>query len=291
MKKNAKKECDKSTREQRTRQRLESPTYRLATHDPDFLEHDDLRAVRLQLEYQKPEWTMRQQGVRSTVIVFGSARLRAQDQLDEAKAALTQKLESHPDDPKLAAKLASLERQQKYVRYYDEARKFAALVSQSFKHEHRHDFMVATGGGPGIMEAANRGADDVGARSIGLNIDLPFEQAPNPYISKELCFQFRYFALRKMHFLMRAKALVAFPGGFGTFDEVFEILTLVQTKKVAPLPIVLMGKDYWSQAVNLQFLADEGFISPQDLALFEIVETAEEAIEVIFEFYDGTPPE
>ncbi len=291
MKKNASKECDNSTKEQRTHQLLESPTYRLATHDPDFLEHDDLRAVRLQLEYQKPEWTLRQQGVRSTVIVFGSARLRAQEQLDEAKATLTQKQKSHPDDAKLAEELASLERQQKYVKYYDEARKFAAIVSQRFKDEHRSDFMVATGGGPGIMEAANRGADDVGARSIGLNIDLPFEQAPNPYISKELCFQFRYFALRKMHFLMRAKALVAFPGGFGTFDEVFEILTLVQTKKVPPLPIILMGKAYWSQAVNLPFLADEGFISPQDLALFEIVETAEEAVQVIFEFYDSNPPE
>jgi uncharacterized protein (TIGR00730 family) len=275
----------------RTRQLLESSTYRLATQDPDFLEHDDLRAVRLQLEYLKPEWTMRQQGVRSTVIVFGSARLRSKEHLEAQKAELKRQLKANPDSSELTKQLAILERQQKYVRYYDEARKFAAIVSRRFMDEKRCDFMVATGGGPGIMEAANRGADDVGARSIGLNIDLPFEQVPNPYISKELCFQFRYFALRKMHFLMRARALVAFPGGFGTFDEVFEILTLVQTKKVPPLPIILMGRDYWSQAVNLKFLAKEGFISPKDLTLFNIVETAEEAVDVISDFYGGNPPE
>ncbi len=177
------------------------------------------------------------------------------------------------------------------MKYYDEARKFAAIVSRRIKAEARRGFVVITGGGPGIMEAANRGADDVGARSIGLNINLPREQEPNPYISPELCFQFRYFALRKMHFLMRAKALVAFPGGFGTFDEVFEVLTLVQTKKVAPLPIILIGREYWSRVVDFNYLADEGFIAHDDLKLFEIVDTAEEAIALISDFYGGSPPE
>ncbi|MCF6198560.1 MAG: LOG family protein [Hyphomicrobiaceae bacterium] len=276
--------------DQRTRQLLDSPSYRLATNDPDFLEHDDLRAVRLQLEYQKPEWTLQQQNVRSTVIVFGSARLRSQEQLDAQRVELQRRITANPKDADLAQQQDILQRQQKYIRYYDEARKFAAIVSQRFMDEKRSDFMIATGGGPGIMEAANRGADEVGARSIGFNIDLPFEQVPNPYISKELCFQFRYFALRKMHFLMRARALVAFPGGFGTFDEVFEILTLVQTKKVSALPIVLLGKEFWSQAVNLDFLASEGLISRQDLSLFTIVETAEEAVNVILDYYEGKPP-
>ncbi len=281
---------DNTTRANRIKTLLESPTYRLATDDPDFLEHDDLRAVRLQLEYLKPEWTMRNQGIGSTVIVFGSARLLSANQLDAKFAKLDEKLKQQPDNESLLSEYKLLEERRKYVKYYDEARKFAALVSKRFQDECRCDFVVITGGGPGIMEAANRGADDVGARSIGLNIELPREQTPNPFISPQLCFQFRYFALRKMHFLMRAKALLAFPGGFGTFDELFEVLTLVQTKKVPPLPIVLMGKDYWSRAVNFEFLAEEGFISEHDLALFNITDSAEQAVEFINDFYHGIPP-
>ncbi len=281
---------DNTTRANRIKSLLESPTYRLATDDPDFLEHDDLRAVRLQLEYLKPEWTMRKQGIGSTVIVFGSARLLSANQLDAKFAKLNEKLKQQPDNECLLSEYKLLEERRKYVKYYDEARKFAALVSKRFQDECRCDFVVVTGGGPGIMEAANRGADDVGARSIGLNIELPREQTPNPFISPQLCFQFRYFALRKMHFLMRAKALLAFPGGFGTFDELFEVLTLVQTKKVPPLPIVLMGKDYWSRAVNFEFLAEEGFISEHDLALFNITDSAEQAVEFINDFYHGVPP-
>ena len=281
---------NKTTRADRIKKLMESPTYRLATDDPDFLEHDDLRAMRLQLEYLKPEWIMRNQGIGSTVIVFGSARLLSAGQLEEKFAELEEKLKQQPDNESLRLEYKQLEKRRKYVKYYDEARKFSALVSKRFQDECRCDFVVITGGGPGIMEAANRGADDVGARSIGLNIELPREQTPNPFISPQLCFQFRYFALRKMHFLMRAKALLAFPGGFGTFDELFEVLTLVQTKKVAPLPIVLMGKDYWSKAVNFEFLAEEGFIKEDDLALFNITDSAEQAIEFINDFYHGVPP-
>ncbi len=268
----------------------ESEPYRLAANDPDFLEHGDLRSVRLQLEYLKPEWTMSKEGISSTVIVFGSARLRSKDQLDAQRSLNQQALRKSPEDKALQVISKRLEQQRKYTRYYDEARKFSAIVSRRFQEEGRRDFVIVTGGGPGIMEAANRGADDVGARSIGLNIDLPKEQDPNPYISPELCFQFRYFALRKMHFLMRAKALVAFPGGFGTFDEVFEVLTLVQTQKVSPLPIILLGKEYWSRAVDFEFLASEGFIGQEDLGLFHIVDNAETAVNVISDFYDGTPP-
>jgi len=268
---------------------VESETYRLATNDPDFLEHNDLRSVRLQLEYLKPEWTMRRQGVSSTVIVFGSARVQSAKQLDAEMAVLGDSLQKAPENKALLARQEVLNKRKNYVKYYNEARKFSAIVSEKFQDQDRRDFVVVTGGGPGIMEAANRGADDVGARSIGLNINLPKEQEPNPYISPELCFQFRYFALRKMHFLMRAKALVAFPGGFGTLDEVFEVLTLVQTKKVAPLPIILFGKEYWSQAVNFKFLAQESFIEPADLALFKVVDSAKDAVRLISDFYNGKP--
>ena len=269
---------------------VDSDPYKLATHDPDFLEHGDLRPVRLQLEYLKTEWTLRQQGVYSTIIVFGSSRLSSRKQLDNEISLLREGLLNAPDNKALLARQEVLNRRKKYIKYYDEARKFASIVSEKFQDNGRRDFVVVTGGGPGIMEAANRGADDVGARSVGLNIDLPNEQDPNPYISPELCLRFRYFAMRKMHFLKRAKALVAFPGGFGTLDEVFEVLTLVQTKKVAPLPIVLLGKEYWSKAVDLNFLAQEGFIEPDDLALFKIVDTAKAAVRVISDFYNGKTP-
>jgi len=199
-------------------------------------------------------------------------------------------LQNAPENKTLLVRLEVLTKQKDYVKYYNEARKFSSIVSEKFQENGRRDFVVITGGGPGIMEAANRGADDVGARSIGLNIDLPKEQNPNPYISPELCFRFRYFALRKMHFLKRAKALVAFPGGFGTLDEVFEVLTLVQTNKVPPLPIVLFGKEYWSKAVDFNFLAQEGFIEPDDLSLFKIVDTAKAAVRVISDFYNGKAP-
>ena len=263
---------------------FQSDAYRLSSSDPDLLELDDLRPVRLQLEYLKPDILQSREGIRSTVVVFGSARVRpdadGRAELDSAKA-------SHQPDP---IAVRDLEKQLRQSAYYEEARQFANIVSRRFQAEGRPDFVVVTGGGPGIMEAANRGADEVGARSIGLNIDLPMEQMPNPYISPELCFRFRYFGLRKMHFLMRAKALVTFPGGFGTLDELFDVLTLVQTGKIDPIPIVLVGKTYWNRVVDFDFLVEEGFVAPDDLSFFEIVDTAAEAVQVICKFYNETPP-
>ena len=187
--------------------------------------------------------------------------------------------------------MAQAERQVRLSRYYVEAQRFAELVSLRFQQEDRRDFVVVTGGGPGIMEAANLGAYDVGARSAGLNITLPHEQTPNPFITPDLAFRFRYFALRKMHFLMRAKALVAFPGGFGTMDELFEVLTLVQTGKMPKLPIVLFGPEFWTRAVDFDYLVAEGMISPQDCQLFTLVETADQAIAALLDFYQGQPPD
>lgn len=246
---------------------LASPSYRLAHQDTALLAEDDLRALRLQLELLKPERALRRYGISSTVVVFGSARILPPD--------------SAPDTA----------RARRQARYLDEARRFAALVSRRFQQEGRRDFVVVTGGGPGIMEAANRGAWEVGARSIGLNITLPHEQVPNPFITPDLAFRFRYFALRKMHFAMRAKGMVAFPGGFGTLDELFEILTLVQTGKMAPIPIVLVGASFWRQAINFDFLIEEGMIAAADTALFTLVDTAEEAAAALQNFYHGRPPD
>ena len=266
-----------------------NPAYRLAYEDADLMEQDDLRAMRLQLELIKPERALRRHDVRSTVVVMGSARIvspdTAQRQLKDAQA------QGDPASPKGQREVAQAERQVRLSRYYVEARRFAELVSLRFQQEDRRDFVVVTGGGPGIMEAANLGAYDVGARSAGLNITLPHEQTPNPFITPDLAFRFRYFALRKMHFLMRAKALVAFPGGFGTMDELFEVLTLVQTGKMPKLPIVLFGPEFWTRAVDFDYLVAEGMISPQDCQLFTLVETADQAIAALLDFYQGQPPD
>lgn len=267
-----------------------SPAYRLAHEDADFLGSGELRPVRLQLELLKPESHLRRQNVSSTVVVFGSARLLPSEDAQARLAALQERARARPEDPALRSSLARAENQLKYSRYCDEARRFAAIVSGHFQRERRRDFVIVTGGGPGIMEAANRGAHDAGARSIGLNITLPDEQAPNPFVSPELCFRFRYFGLRKMHFLLRARALVAFPGGYGTLDELFEVLTLVQTGKVRRLPIVLVGAAFWRRAIDFEFLVAEGFIDAEDAALFSVVETAEEIVDVLHAFYGGKPP-
>lgn len=248
---------------------LDSPAYRMAHEDFDFLAMDDLRPVRLQLELLKPEHALREEGIDSTVVVFGSARIAAPD-ADHATR--------------------SDARSSDHARYYEEARRFAHKISTRFQQAGRCDFVVVTGGGPGIMEAANRGAFEAGARSIGLNITLPHEQAPNPYISPELAFRFRYFALRKMHFLLRARALVTFPGGFGTLDELFEVLTLVQTGKMTRIPIVLVGTTFWNRLMDFDYLVEEGFISPSDLELFIRVDTAEQIIAALETFYTGHPP-
>ena len=272
---------------------LESGSYVKASEDLDLLQRDELRSVRLGLELLKPELIQHEQGVVSTIVVFGSARTletdEAKRQLDRARDAL----DVSPDDAGLKRALRLAENRVEHARYYDQAREFARIVSSACQLDDRCEYVVVTGGGPGIMEAANRGARDVGAKSVGLNIVLPFEQAPNPYITPELCFQFRYFAIRKMHFLMRAKALVAFPGGFGTFDELFETLTLIQTGKVPQVPVILLGRRFWDRVVDFEGLVEEGVISPEDLDLFSFADTAEEAWRRISEFHaegDHEPP-
>lgn len=267
--------------EQLTDALLQSPSYRRADQDIEFLNRDELRPIRLQLELLKPEMIQQEEGIRSTIVVFGSARLvepaAAQARLKKAEAALARK----PKDRELQRAVAVARQQVKLAPFYDQAREFGRLVSSTCQIDGRCDFVVVTGGGPGIMEAANRGAADVGAKSVGLNITLPQEQAPNPYITPSLCFQFKYFAVRKMHFLLRAKALVAFPGGFGTLDELFETLTLLQTGKVTGLTIVLMGKTFWEKVINWPALVEAGLIGDEDLELFHYAETAQEAWDLI----------
>ncbi|MGB3418558.1 MAG: LOG family protein [Mesorhizobium sp.] len=245
-----------------------APTYRLAWNDEDFMTRRELRPVRLQLELLKPEMTLAERGIRSTVILFGGARI------------------PEPGGDAWAAKNETQKKNlEKNSKYYDEAREFARLCSQQSASSYFREFVVVTGGGPGVMEAGNRGADDVGAPSIGLNIVLPHEQAPNPYVTPELCFNFHYFAIRKMHFVMRAKAVAVFPGGFGTMDEFFETLTLIQTGRMERVPVILFGKAFWRRALDLDFLAEQGTITPGDQDIIDYVETAGEAWEIIRRFY------
>ena len=268
-----------------------SRSYRQAHIDPEFMGRVELRPVRLQLELLKPDLIQQEEGVASTVVVFGGTRVveraDAEARLEEARAALV----ADPKDPARLRSVRIAENVLKKSHYYDEAREFARLVSGSCQIDHQCDYVVCTGGGPGIMEAANRGAFDIGAKSIGLNITLPFEQEPNSYITPSLCFEFKYFAIRKMHFLMRAKAMVAFPGGFGTMDELFEALTLIQTKRMEPIPVVLFGKDYWTRLINWDLFVEEGTISPQDLDLIRYAETAQECWHIIQDFYRERPGE
>jgi uncharacterized protein (TIGR00730 family) len=260
----------------RVRAILDSPSYRVASEDADFLASDSVRGLRLQMDYLKPELMLRANNVERTVVVFGSSRIpepgEARRRLDAVRAAEP----TEGGDPEWKRRLRIAERVLDNSRYYEVARAFGRIVAEANAASGDGQTLIATGGGPGVMEAANRGAFDAGAKTIGLNISLPREQFPNPYVSPELCFDFHYFALRKMHFTLRAMALVAFPGGYGTFDELFEILTLSQTRKIRPLPIVLVGERYWRSAVNFDFLVDEGVIEPEDRDLFWFAETAEE---------------
>jgi uncharacterized protein (TIGR00730 family) len=272
----------------KTAQELSS-TYLLAERDVAFLARPELRPARLQLELLKPELIMHEHHVVSTVVVFGSARVPAPERVAEHVECAEKLLAAKPDDPVRKRDLASAKELVKYARWYEESRKFAALVSSSCQVGGECDYVMITGGGPGIMEAANRGAHEVGAKSIGLNIHLPFEQKPNPYIYPGLCFNFHYFAMRKMHFLLRAKALVFFPGGFGTLDEMFEAVTLMQTGKITRMPCVLVGREFWDRVLDVRFLAEQGLISHEDLDLFTYVETAEEAWAAIHSFYGGAP--
>ncbi len=266
-----------------------SSAYKRADSDSDFLQRDELRAVRLQLEWFKPELIQQDEGIESTIVVFGSSRLLEPQAAQAQLAKAEQDLAQSPTDTDKQQAVAIAKNQLALAPYYDEAREFGRLVSSACQLDGRCEYVVVTGGGPGIMEAGNRGAADVGAKSIGLNIALPFEQTPNPYITPSLCFQFRYFALRKMHFLNRAKALVVFPGGFGTMDELFETLTLLQTGKVKDMSVILIGKDFWDDLINWKKLVAFGLISSKDLSLFHFAETAAEAWEIIVREHQQEP--
>ncbi len=258
--------------------RLQADANRLAFADPEFLMRRETRGIRFQLEMLKPDLEQSAQGVENTVVVFGSARFLAPE---DAQIELQQAQQDSD-----ANALIRAQRQVKNAHFYDQARLFARLVAANSAHLRREDrLFIATGGGPGIMEAANRGAHEMGALNVGLNIVLPLEQAPNPYITPTLSFKFHYFALRKMHFMMRAKALVAFPGGFGTLDELFEVITLVQTQKSRPVPIILFGRDYWRRLINIDMLIEEGVISAQDMELLHYVDEPQGAWDLIRRFY------
>ena len=253
-----------------------SPSYQLAFRDTEFLLRQELRPVRFQLELLKTEMLLDEANIGSTLVCYGSARIPAPDHVEGLLASATT-----PERKKVAERLAA------NAKYYEEARKLARIASEcAIVERGERQFVICSGGGPSIMEAANRGAADAGAESIGLNIVLPHEQAPNTYVTPRLAFQFHYFALRKMHFLLRAKAVAVFPGGFGTFDEFFELLTLIQTGKMKPIPLLLFGSEFWNRVINFEALADEGVINHDDLKLFTPVETADAAWAEICRFYD-----
>ncbi|MBT8343221.1 MAG: TIGR00730 family Rossman fold protein [Sulfurovum sp.] len=257
-----------------------------AEDDIDFIYSDEARAIRLQYDYIKAESKMQKQGIDHTIVVFGSARIIEFDKAMARLKKIENELESSPHSESLLRALKKAESMVRKSVYYDEAREFGKLVGKSGKNPEDCRVTLMTGGGPGIMEAANRGAMEVGAKSIGLNIELTHEQSPNPYISPELSFQFRYFAMRKLHFMQRAKALVIFPGGFGTMDELFEILTLIQTLKNPSIPIILVGKEYWDRVINFDFLQEEDVIDYDDLNMLTYVDNAEEAWEAIIHWHN-----
>ena len=268
-----------------------SPSYEIAYLDREFVCSDTARSMRIQMEMDKPEWFMQQAGIRSTVIVFGSARFvspnRARRHLEEANKILA----ANPKNEEAQDAVTKAKREVETSIYYEQARTFARIVSEETlegypaDYQGPFDYVICTGGGPGIMEAANRGAHDAGAMSIGLNIKLPYEQRPNPYTSPHLCFQFHYFNVRKLHFMLRAKALVASPGGFGTFDELFEGLTLRQTERMQLIPIILLGTEFWKKCVNFDYLVETGVINRDDLELFHFTDSPQEAWDTIKAFY------
>lgn len=265
---------------------LNSPSYRQANHDVDFLNGDDARGVRLQVDYLKAQRLLEAHDIRHTVVVFGSTRIPEPQVAQQRLAQLRALMVNEPDNARYLAEMSVAERIMEKSRYYEVAREFGKRVSEAAL-AHQAGLVIMTGGGPGIMEGANRGAFDTAAKTVGLNISLPHEQFPNPYVTPELCFQFHYFAMRKLHFLLRARALVAFPGGYGTLDELFETLTLVQTRKIRPLPIVLVGESFWRGAVNLDFLVSEGVIDEEDRDLFWYAETAEDIWNGILNWHEA----
>ena len=271
--------------QQRLQEIMDHPSYRLAYRDPDFMSLEELRPLRLEMELLKPEMILDDLGIKSTIVIFGGTQVAPRDEgqrmVDEAEAAL----KNDPSDEQAQRQLERAQRVLYKSRYYEECRDFARLVTEYNKQFRDGEFIVKTGGGPGIMEAGNRGAYEAGGKSMALNITLPFEQTPNAYITPGMCFQFNYFAIRKMHFLLRAKALVCFPGGFGTLDELFTTLTLRQTGRMQEIPIILYSKDYWDGIINFQFLADEGVIQDSHLDLFQYAESPAETWRIIKDFH------
>jgi hypothetical protein len=265
---------------------LSSPSYRLAELDMDFLGRDEQRPVRMQLELQKTETLLRENNITSTVVVFGGTQVLPKQKALAKLARAHERIQRYPHHPLAERAVVRAENTVAKSRFYEEAREFSRIVSSTCQCDGKCDFVIMTGGGPGVMEAANRGAFEIGAKSIGLNIELPHEQEPNPYITPELCFQFSYFALRKFHFILRAAALVVFPGGFGTLDELFNTLTLRQTKRMQEIPIILYGEDYWKQIINFQALADEGVIADDHMDLLQFAETPQQAWGIIAQFHN-----
>ena len=260
---------------------ISSSNYQLAHEDRELLNSDEMRGVRMLLEINKPEKILEEQNILSTIIVFGGANLSDKSSIENRIEIAKNSLSKNPRSSSLERELARLKNLQSISHYYDSAREFAKIVSRQNQKEHCNSHVIVTGGGPGIMEAANRGAFDADCKSIGLNISLPNEQHPNAYITPGLCFKFNYFALRKFHFVMRSVAAVFFPGGFGTFDELFELLTLRQTGMKTEIPIILFGRDYWSKVINFQFLSDHGLISDKHMNLFQYADSASEAWDII----------
>jgi uncharacterized protein (TIGR00730 family) len=268
---------------------LASPSYRLAEADVDFIGLPELRPVRMQLELQKAEMLLLENGIRSTVVVFGGTqiveRAVAEARLNAAREALAER----PGEPRMVRDVARAESVLAKSHFYDEAREFGRLVSSYCSPAGKCDFVVMTGGGPGIMEAVNRGAFELDAKSVGLNIELPHEQEPNPFITPELCIQFHYFAMRKFHFILRAAALVIFPGGFGTLDELFDALTLRQTGRMQEIPIIMYGSDYWRRVIDFQAMADEGVIADEHVGLVHFADSPQQAWETIARFHHLGP--
>lgn len=268
---------------------LASPSYKLAELDVDFIGRPEQRPVRMQLELLKAETLLRDNGIRSAIVVFGGTQIVPREDAEARLTTAQRALDARPSDPQALRDVARAERILAKCRYYDEAREFGRLVSSVCQRDGKCDFVVMTGGGPGVMEAANRGAFEVGAKSVGLNIELPHEQEPNPYITPELCLQFHYFAMRKFHFVLRAAALVIFPGGFGTLDELFEYLTLRQTGRMQEIPIIMYGSDYWNRVIDFQLLADEGVIADHHLQLLHYADTPQQAWDTIAKFHGLGP--
>ncbi len=265
-----------------------SPSYELAEVDINFLKRKENRPLRMQLELLKTETLLREHQIDSTVVVFGGTQIMPREQAEAVLREATLNAKNSPDDLKVARALQRAKRIMAKSHFYDEAREFGRIVSSARESDGHPKLYIMTGGGPGVMEAANRGAFEVGAKSVGLNIDLPHEQEPNPYITPDLCFQFHYFAMRKFHFVLRAAALVVFPGGFGTLDELFDTLCLSQTHRMQQIPVILYSRQYWDSIINFQGLADEGVIDDEDLKLVNYAESPQEAWQIIAEFHGLT---